>query len=361
MSYSIVFGNCAGAARGEACDPFRLGKEIGHTLAVQPDTFGEVVAIGLSEVIVSREPGIMRCRWPEPFTLPASTIHTLDDLNNFHHAFKTNCPSGSDGKTLYLSHLNSIDHNHPKAIEGKWNGTHSSSRIKKQFQANHQVFQGTGAIFFKPSDSQLAMQLRPAGSSPDFDAPDDNPLLYHGNRDSEPRTAIALKGFKVTDSLIVDILFCQLETHSNDKRVGDKDILDDSRGSFHRKKQIDKLCQLSGIDSQTSQRPIILMGDFNTRYSQNELDYLTETYGFQHILPHGIAKFKHVDLAKSEEAMGLPFSHLSHRILIDHAFVKGLDMKAWECRSHIIPLADEEKGSRITDHRPIVLTIHPRQ
>jgi endonuclease/exonuclease/phosphatase family metal-dependent hydrolase len=361
MAYSIVFGNCAGAARSEECSPFQLGKDLRNILTSDPDAFGEIVSIGLSEVIISTA-NMARCPWPEPQTLsmPLKTIDTLHDLKEFFKGYQSIGPETSAVETLYLSHLNSKDHNHPKAVAGKWNGANSSQRFVRQFHAGNDIYQGTGAILFKFADSQLNMQLRPAGSDPDFKAKHDDPTLYHGNRDSEPRSALVIKGFKITDGLIVDIVFCQLETHSSDKRVAAKAELEKSKGSRHRIIQIDRLCATLGIPQGKCQRPVILMGDFNTRYKQIELDHLSNYYGFQHILPQGMEDYQELNLGKSEEQMGLPFSHLKHRILIDHAFVKGLDFQKWQCQSHIIPLPDEDEGTRITDHRPVVLTINAR-
>jgi len=357
MTYSIVFGNCAGAARGERCNPYQLGKYLKKEIISDPVTFGDVVAVGLSEVIISSTGSQARpqkCTWPEP--QPLQTVDTLDHLNDFFRGYESIGDDPAEAETIYLSHLNSKDHNHSDAVAGKWNGPNSARRIVRQFQAGNDIHQGTGALLFRPSESQLGVQLRPSGLKPKFFALADYPLDYRGNRDSEPRSAIVVRGFKICDELVVDLAFCQLETHSSDKRVAAENDLNDSKGSDYRINQLDKLCRELN-DLGESNRPLILMGDFNTRFRQKELTHLTEKYGFKHILPQSTADYDGLDLGKSEEAMGLPFSHLKWRILIDHAFVRGLDDAKWQCSTKIIPLADEEPERRITDHRPVVLTI----
>lgn len=364
-SATIVFANSAGAARSEQSNLEQLGQYLNEFLTEEKLLDG-IVAVGLSEVIVS-------IKSPPRCTYPASTellspyepkVH-LDDLNDFRTGFKRNAL-----ESCYFSHVNSRDHRHPAAVAEKWGGSRASRRIANEFGLLRDVYQGTGALLFASCKSCDGLQLRPAGEYP-IGATTDDPLEYRGNRDSEPRAAIVVRELSVADDLTVDLVFCQLETNSRDKRVGTQEELESSRGVEHRIVQIDALCNHLRLNEG---RPVILMGDFNARPGSKELDYLCEKYGFLQILPEGIPSLPapantwgktHVfgspnvdrpNYAQSEADQGWPHSHLEHRILIDHAFVKGLPDQ-WSCDLKVIQLSEESTGKRVSDHRPIALTI----
>lgn len=351
---AFVFANCAGAAREEDPDPMTLGK-----LLMEKLLDGNVVAIGLSEVIISstKVEALPKCIWPMlkqllPFAGGANII--LNDLA----AFETGYGCRSTTK-YYLSHLNSQDHNHPDALKKKWSGEKSSPRIAEQFDLGNGVYQGTGALLFRPCENQISLQLRPTGIDPDMSKGIDNPLDYLGNRDTEPRSAIIFRELRVTNELTVDIAFFQLETNSNDKRVASEDAVDARKdmegiGTDHRIEQIDKLC--SALNN-TPDRPIILMGDFNARPGTKELDHLCNKYGFLQVLPENTPSGTvRPNYSQTEQAQGWPYSHLKHKILIDHALVKGLDHNKWNCALQVIEFTD-----RVSDHNPIVLTISNKE
>lgn len=364
-SATIVFANCAGAARGEQSNPERLGQYLNEFLTEEKLLDG-MVAVGLSEVIISVQ-SLPRCAYPgstEMLSPYEPRVH-LDDLNDFQTGVKRNAL-----ERCYFSHVNSRDHRHPIAVEEKWGGSRASKRIANEFRLSRDVYQGTGALLFASCKSCEGFQLRPAGVAPLLVTTDD-PLEYRGNRDSEPRAAIVVRELSAAEDLTVDLVFCQLETNSQDKRVGTREELESSRGVEHRIAQIDALCKHLRLNEG---RPVILMGDFNARSGSKELDHLCEKYGFLQVLPEGVPSLPapantwgeshvfgspnvdHPDYAQSEADQGWPHSHLEHRILIDHAFVKGLPDQ-WSCGLKVIPLSEESTGKRVSDHRPIALTI----
>jgi len=356
--YHFIFGNCAGAARGEKCNPKQLGKFLKKQTHTEES--GQLVAVGLSEVIISTA-GLPRSRWLEnPMfsipLLPGKETKNLDDLKDFKKGYLGSNREKADPGTLYLSHLNSRDHNHPEAVENKWNGERASERIVRQFQSGHDVFQGTGAILFKCCQYQQAVQLRPSGLEPDWDGNADHPSLYRGNRNSEPRAAVIVRQLQLTSELSVDLVFCQLETNSQDLRIAASSQLDQSSGSLSRSRQIERLCTALA-NGNGGERPVILMGDFNCRPGQQEFQLLMDKYGFRHVPPEGTPQAEQLDHALSDKKQHRPFSHLNHGILIDHAFVKGLDQDKWQCRANILELPNENKLTRISDHRPVMLTL----
>ncbi len=356
--YHFIFGNCAGAARGEKCNPKQLGKFLKKQ--THTESSGQLVAVGLSEVIISTA-GLPRSRWLEQpvFSiplLPGKETKNLDDLKDFKKGYLGSNREKADPGTLYLSHLNSRDHNHPEAVENKWNGVRASERIVRQYQSGHDVFQGTGAILFKDCHYQQAVQLRPSGLEPDWNSETDCPSLYRGNRNSEPRAAVIIRKIQLTANLTVDLAFCQLETNSQDLRIGTTAQLDQSSGGNSRTKQIQRLCDALE-NGNGEKRPMILMGDFNCRPGQKEFQLLVEQYGFHFIPPEGTPEDLEPDHTLSEKKQHLPFSHLNHGILIDHAFVKGFDSDKWRFRSNILELPNENKLTRISDHRPVMLTL----
>jgi len=360
----IVFANCAGAAREvENSDPQKLGKEIKRAL----NTEDKIVVIGLSEVLISRKKHEHSTNKLE--ILQNNNKYFANDIEKFENGFL-----GTDKffKTkYYLSHLNSYEHRHPEAFNNKWNGKKASQKIVKEIHLSRTVYQGTAALLNNSSNDDTlipeGIQLRPAGLDPSSNNNDD-PLKYLGNRDSEPRSAILFRKLKLFDNLNVNLAFFQLETNSKDPRVASKKLLDSSIGTSHRIKQIKLLC--SKLDNDI---PAILMGDFNARPGSIELDYLCNEYRFLQVLSDDlpiISKTGHLwgkkytfnknnidrpDYKQTEQAQGWPYSHLKHKILIDHAFVRGLD--SWNCNLRIIKLSDESSNKRFSDHRPIILTV----
>jgi len=360
---NIIFANCAGAAREEgSSDPQKLGIEIKRVL----NTGDIIVAIGLSEVLISREKNKHITKEIE--VLQSNNKYFTNDIEKFERGFLG--VTNSFKKKYYLSHLNSYEHRHPEAFDNKWSGKKASQRIVKEIQLCRTVYQGTAALLnnisndiFKPE----GIQLRPSGLDP-LSNNNDDPLNYLGNRDSEPRSAILFRKLELFDNLRVNLAFCQLETNSKDLRVTSKKLLDNSIGTNHRIEQIKHLC--SKLDSDI---PAILMGDFNARPGSIELDYLCNEYGFLQVLSNDlpiITETEHLwgkkytfnknnidrpNYEQSEQAQGWPYSHLKHKILIDHAFVRGLDN--WNCELRIIKLSDESSNKRISDHRPIILTV----
>jgi hypothetical protein len=364
-SATIVFANCAGAARGEQSNPEQLGQYLNEFLTEEKLLDG-IVAVGLSEVIVSVR-SLPRCANQGSLELlsPYEPKICLDDLTAFQTGFNPD-----DSTRYYLSHVNSRDHRHPVAIEEKWSGNRASRRIAGEFRLSRDVHQGTGVLLFAGYKSCEGLQLRPAGEYPLL-ATTDDPLEYRGNRDSEPRSAIAIRELSVADHLTADLVFCQLETNSLDKRVGTREDLENSRGVEHRIAQIETLCSHLRLNEG---RLVILLGDFNARPGSKELDYLCERYGFLQVLPKnvppspgantwgeshafGSPRVDRPNYEKREDEQGWPHSHLKHGILIDHAFVKGLDSRQWSCDLKIIQLPDENEEERVSDHRPIALTI----
>ncbi|KPA10876.1 Endonuclease/exonuclease/phosphatase domain protein [Candidatus Magnetomorum sp. HK-1] len=359
----IVFANCAGAAREEEnSDPQKLGTEIKRAL----NTGDIIVVIGLSEVLISREKYEYLTNKLE--ILQNNNKYFTNDIEKFEKGF---LGTEKSFKTkYYLSHLNSYDHRHPEAFKNKWNGKKASQRIVKEMQLCRTVYQGTAALLNNNSNDTFipeGIQIRPSGLEP-LSNNNDDPLKYLGNRDSEPRSAILFRKLKLFDNLYVNLAFCQLETNSKDLRVTSKNLLDNSIGTSHRIDQIKLLC--SKLDPDT---PAILMGDFNARPGSVELDYLCNEYGFLQVLSNDlpiITKTGHLwgkkytfnknnidrpDYEQTEQAQGWPYSHLKHKILIDHAFVRGLEN--WNCELRIIKLSDESSNKRISDHRPIILTV----
>jgi len=360
---NIVFANCAGAARNEEMsDPQKLGTEIIKAL----NTGDIIVAIGLSEVLISRKKY-------EHLTKKLEILHNdnkyfTNDIEKFEKGFFGN---KKPFKTkYYLSHLNSYEHRHPEALNNKWNGKKASQRIVKEIQLCHTVYQGTAALLnTNPNDTLIpeGIQLRPSGLNPLSNINDD-PLKYLGNRDSEPRSAILFRNLELFNNLHVNLAFCQLETNSKDPRVASKNLLDNSIGTNHRIEQIKLLCSKLDLDT-----PTIIMGDFNARPGSIELDYLCNEYGFLQVLPDDlpvISKTGHLwgkkytfnkknidrpNYEQTEQAQGWPYSHLKHKILIDHAFVRGFEN--WNCELRIINLSDEGSNNRVSDHRPIILTV----
>ena len=52
---TIIFANCAGSARDENSNPKELGRFIASKL-LDTEQFGDVIAVGLSEIILSSDP-----------------------------------------------------------------------------------------------------------------------------------------------------------------------------------------------------------------------------------------------------------------------------------------------------------------
>jgi len=356
----IIFANCAGAARGENSNPEGLGKYLGN---VAGKIGGNICAVGLSEVILSvgdEETYVPLCPplgSGRDISLKEEK-RLVTDLDDFAEGFSEKLNKEFD--KFYLSHLNSRDHCHPEAIEKKWRGQEAAKRIREQFTLSHTVHHGTAALINcrEPFEAR-GVQLRPAGLNP-LSREGDNPLDYRGNRDTEPRSAIIFYGLNITGDVKVNLAFCQLETTSDDLRLASKNELEKSRGTAHRIKQIDNLCSAlfdPACCGNEYSNPVILMGDFNARPGTKELDYLCNKYGFSPVLPEGDLDVTGLDYTKTESEQGWPYSHLRHKILIDHAFVKDFP-PGLECKLHVLQLNDEDdEEKRISDHRPILLTI----
>jgi len=365
-SATIVFANCAGAVRDEQSDSKQLGQQVSKFL-VREKLIDGIAAIGLAEVIVSAERGQASVKKSlEPLTVHKSSL-CLDDLAAFQAGFNYGSPT-----SYFLSCINSHDHCHPDAIEKKWVGTDTSKRVANEFRLNRDIHQGIGAMLFSNYKLCSGLHLRAAGVFP-LSVKSDDPLEYRGNRDSEPRSAIVILGMKLAENFTVDLVFCHLETNTQDKRIGKEEELEASRGVEHRIAQIDRLCkQLS------NERPVILMGDFNARPGSKELDYLCENYEFLQVLPadlpishkattwgesyaYGKPRIDRPNYEQREAKQGWPHSHLKHEILIDHAFVRGLNPVQWRCDLKVIELPNEREKIRISDHRPIALTVQRRR
>lgn len=352
---TVVYANCAGGARQERSDPEGLGRLLRGALAGE-----RVVALGVSEAVLSRAPAggeVPRiCPFGSQTPVPAldSPPPPLDDLRAVQAGFWGTAPCSA----YYLAHLNSDEHRHPAALQGKWRGCAVSPRLAAQTALSRTVYQGTGALLPAAVPLSLGLKLRPCGPTPLNDG-DDDPWLYQGTRDSEPRAALLLTGVPLPGGGVFDLVYCQLESHSGDPRVGTTAELAASPGQAHRQEQVLELGRQLAERDPDGQRPVVLMGDFNARPGAPALRTLTDSLGFRHVLPASAPEGRPVP-ERSEEEQGWPVSHLSHRILIDHAFVRGLDPPEWDCVLQVLALPDERPGHRVSDHRPLVLRVTRR-
>ena len=87
-----------------------------------------------------------------------------------------------------------------------------------------------------------------------------------------------------------------------------------------------------------------------------EINHLIQNNGFCQVFSNDWCE-NNQDLTKPEREQKLPHTHLKHGILIDHAFVKGLDDNEWSTTLRIIELNEERDELRFSDHRPIILSI----
>ncbi len=363
-SITLVYANCAGGARRERSDPHGLGRYVRSRLGGE-----QVAAVGLSEVVLSRTPatGVVprSCPFGEPVALRplGEPLPEIDDLRAFEAGFLGHAPCSA----YYLAHLNSDEHRHPDALAGKWRGCGGAARLAEQTALSRTVYQGTGALLPRPATEAVAFKLRPCGPNP-LRCQADDPWSYRGSRDTEPRSALVLRGVPLPGGGELDLVVCQLESHSGDPRVGTEEELAASPGQRHREAQVLELGRLLDRLDPDRVRPVALMGDFNARLGAPELRPLAESLGFCQILPAAagagdVAEGEDLLLRgppvpeRTDEAQGWPVSHLSHRILIDHAFVRGLDPPDWECALEVLALPDERPGRRFSDHRPLVLRI----
>jgi len=355
----ISFANCAGVAREENCNPEKLGEALANHINCD-----HIVAVGISEVIVSVK-SLPKCQWSISTELESfyhSEVKHIDDLETFQKGFERT--NEKETKRYYLSHLNSRDFSHPEAIEKKWAGSNAPKRIVNEYNKSRDIYQGTGVLLYSKCQFVEGLQLRVPGKYPLSDMTND-PNVYLGTRDTEPRGAIILHRLRLIDDLEVNIAFCQLETNSDDIRIETNEKKDKRPGINHRIAQIKRLAD--HLIKYNDDRPIIIMGDFNARPGTKELNYLCDKYGFKHILPDktcgkdNLYNPDNVDslkYTKSEKEQGWPYSHLKHEILIDHAFIKGFDQKEYGFGLDVIKLQNEDNpDDRYSDHRPIVLTI----
>lgn len=357
QSKIIVFANCAGAAREEIPNPIGLGGYISGALNRQ----GQIEVVGISEVIKSEK---------NESDIGSPVIDDLTDLAR-GLGFKNR-------KTDYFPHLDSHQHNSENA-QRKWTTNEASPRIRAEISKNRKVTQGTGVILFANHTSVERLVLKPAGSKacPDDTNPFGTAKDYEGNRDTEPRTAIILRGVELFENFEVDIAFCQLETKSTEERIFPYLRFSEENASNRRKMQLNRLCEK--LIANNEGRPIIIMGDFNARPGSKELNALFDQFEFKQVLPGNIRReedktkgkwgqqYLYGDpyinppiMSKSEAEQDWPYSHLHHKILIDHAFVRGFNPKEWTLTLSIIPFPDETKGTRYSDHRPIALFIEKR-
>ena len=361
--FTFIFANCAGGARGETCNPKKLGEVI--RAYVDSEGLGPVVAIGLSEVIVSAADNVGRSIPTSALStvrmnpcLPLSPLLPFDDLSAFQEGYKP-----GNAERYYLAHVNSRDHCHLEAIRNKWS---KIPRLAREHGAGRDVYQGTAALVLRPFQCEAAegIPLRPAGDDP-LSAIADDPLAYRGNRDTEPRAALILRKIRLTDDLSVDLCFCQIETHTADPRIGTWEALERSPGTEHRLTQLRMLNEHLSLQSE---HPTVVLGDFNARPGAKELEQFC-SHGFRYVLPkvpprraRTLKVFNSADICapwpERSERDQWPYTHLKHGIFIDHAFLRALDDNRWDGELRLLNLPGEERdGDRVSDHRPIALTI----
>lgn len=356
---SIIFTNCAGGARKVSPQPLELGKELRRWVAAWGS---DLAAVGVSEAVLSHlggadAPALAKagamCQPVDipPYAAPgAQTNAFLQDHNLVRRGL------GGPWYGYYLSTTNSADNCHDDAVARKWRGTEAAPRFQAQFAQHGEglvIHHGVAILLRDPpagARSVAGVLLRPAGETPE-DNPNNDPMQFMGDRDTEPRTmVVAHARILGTD---VAIAFCQLETHTTeDKRWRPGE--DHTVGVCHRQQQVANICRyFENVPPRNS--PVVLMGDFNARPETPELDKLKDA-GFRQVMPDGWPRGVPMVYDKSEKEQGRPYTHLKHGILIDHAFVKGFDDTCY-FKLETVQLAGENTNARVTDHRPIALTI----
>jgi endonuclease/exonuclease/phosphatase family metal-dependent hydrolase len=377
-AFATIFANVAGGARGNTCRP----QELASRIATQLKGLPRVVAIGLSEAIISTKPGSQEIGDVSKPDQSGTVEWPLNDLIDFERGFGA---VGALVQRRYVAVLDSGKHTHEEAVRRKWNGEKSAERIREQYGDGNRVYQGTAGLLLAHDGfagftcaGAEGIRLRPEGEDPLFKREDD-PNAYRGNRDTEPRSALVFRGVTWKDGPTIDLCFCHLETHTTDQRTGTWAELEAPPGTDHRLRQVDLLCQKLARDE--AKDGTLLLGDFNVRPGSKELARLC-AYGFRYVLPeecsrysvdasttgrlkreaHRVLRTANVgdvyapDPSKSDKVQGWPYTHLGHGILIDHAFVKGVKKEDWRCELRVLVLPDEETDP-VSDHRPIVLTL----
>lgn len=352
---SIAFVNCAGGARGEAPNPLELGKH----LRGWGDAKGRnLVAAGVTEAVLSHP----SCsEMPARFTAASVDVPPrlgedvtsagyLDDLALFRAGL------GGNWFSYLVSNTNSADSCHPDALQRKWRGGDAVPRLRQQFEAHGNglvVHHGMSVLLRKTpvgAATVTAVLLRPTGAVPEGN-PGNDPMLYLGGRDTEPRAMLVVEAELFGAPAV--IAFGQLETHTTDNRLsgpGDTPTI----AVLHRKQQVKTLCRYLA-NNFPSEIPTVLMGDFNARVATPELEEL-RACGFTQVFPTGWEDSHTLNYGVPERDQSRPYSHLKHGILIDHAFCRGFGPN-FQLELELVELPSEGPRERITDHRPIILTI----
>ncbi|UCH93120.1 MAG: hypothetical protein JSV88_22935, partial [Candidatus Aminicenantes bacterium] len=290
---SIAFVNCAGGARGENCDPFKLGWTFKEALdKIQKMN---LIAVGLSETMLSYKQDEFNVKFSkagqlgQPVNIPLYETHPplTDYLLQDHVQFRRGL--GGVWFTYYLSHINSGDNHSAAAMNRKWKGNKAVPRFRRQFDihGDNLVIHHGNAVLLKekPMDflGVLGVLLRPAGQS-NLENGLNDPLAFKGDRDTEPRTMI-MTCINVFGKKVY-LAFCQLETHTKDGENREKpEKVYHNPGPANRKNQIKKICK-HFEDMGNPDHPVILVGDFNARPGTGELEELKKQ-GFDQIFPKG--------------------------------------------------------------------------
>jgi len=372
----IIFANCAGAARGEKCDPRRLGGVIRERLGPR-----SLLAVGQSESLrsIQGEDVIQRADTAAGLTMSSSQTPLESSLAELDDTAEVRQGMGVDWHAYFFAHLDSRAHCSRGAINNKWHGTaniRTAERISDRYKLGHRLMQGTGLLLRQaPVGDPAGVLLRPAGLHPSKN-PTNNPLKYLGNRNSEPRTMMVAR-VEILGAE-VDLAFCQLETHKKDNRWWSPDAKprpkDVARGPGkpgpgHRLDQVKQI--LKYFSQRETKRPVILMGDFNARPGTRELQSLCQgRRGFRQVMPEGWPRFiptwgqgyalqgrmNRPHFRAPEKEQNRPYTHLEQYILIDSAFVMGFN-DTWAFRLEVLEFDDESAVGRLSDHRPILLSI----
>lgn len=200
-------------------------------------------------------------------------------------------------KHFYFSHLDSLQQSHPD----KW----TSQIFSQYYNKGNQILQGS-AIFVRDnhSISDLWRDDRDelvSGLGEIIPWYAYKPVIYQGNRDTEPRSVLIMRVKLRKDNEEKYVLFCcmQLTTIKGER---DNDSFAIKQASKIRTHQINWIVQyIQSYQNVFKEEPTIMVGDFNTEPDSAELNGL-----------------KQLGL-KIASIFGV--THRKHKICIDHIYV----------------------------------------